>query len=101
VAIVCQKLIPSIRPDTPRIVITEVLLHDAVGRKMIMDGQEIRLADIISGGNVKGSHDFTISLKDRVMNDWITRRVALEHAPRPDALRMALKGISIKSSTLE
>ncbi|MDK1032353.1 MAG: type IV pilus twitching motility protein PilT, partial [Planctomycetia bacterium] len=101
VAIVCQKLVPSVRKDVERVPATEVLLQDVVVRKMIVQGQESRLADVLAGGNIDGSHNFTISFRELVARDWVTRRVAMQYAPDPDALRMALKGISIKTSTLD
>ena len=39
--------------------------------------------------------DFTMSLTDLVNRDLIDRSVALEVAPNVEALKMALKGISV------
>jgi twitching motility protein PilT len=39
--------------------------------------------------------DFTVSLKNLVEGDLVDRQVAIEAAPNPDELKMALKGISI------
>jgi twitching motility protein PilT len=42
-----------------------------------------------------GMQNFTKSLKDLVNADLIDRAVALEVAPSPDELKMALKGIDV------
>jgi len=39
--------------------------------------------------------DFTMSLKNMVDKNLIAQAVALEVAPNPEALRMALKGIAV------
>jgi len=67
---------------------------------MIAKGEEDRLADILAGGSIEGAHDFTISFKELVATDRVLRRMAMEYCPNPDALRMALKGISVKLTTL-
>ena len=45
----------------------------------------------------EGMQDFTMSLKDLVDKDLIDRATAFEVAPNVDALKMALKGISVRT----
>ena len=42
--------------------------------------------------------DFTMSLRELVEKDLIDRATAFEVAPNPEALKMALKGISVSDS---
>ena len=44
--------------------------------------------------------DFTMSLRDLVESDMIDRPTAFEVAPNPEALKMALKGIEVRSSAM-
>jgi twitching motility protein PilT len=46
----------------------------------------------------EGMQDFTMSLKDLVEKDFVDRQVALDVAPNVEALKMALKGIDVKSA---
>ena len=43
----------------------------------------------------EGMQDFAISLKSLIDRDLIDQGVALEAAPNPEALKMALKGIDV------
>jgi hypothetical protein len=38
--------------------------------------------------------DFTSSLVELVESEWIHHKVAMENTPRPEELKMRLKGIS-------
>jgi len=44
--------------------------------------------------------DFTQSLYDLVEKEWVHREVAMEYAPKRDALRSRLKGIDTASEGL-
>ena len=37
-AVVCQKLLVGLKPDTPYVPAVEILLHSALGQKMILEG---------------------------------------------------------------
>ena len=67
-------------------------------RKLILEERDDKLADLIRISTKDGMQDFTYSLKELVDKELIDRTVALEVAPNQEALKMALKGIEVKSS---
>ena len=97
-AIVSQKLLPSILEKTPLVPAVEILAFTPTVRKLILEGQDDRLADAIRIGKDEGMIDFTTSLKELVDKELVARAAALEAAPNAEALRMALKGIQVRES---
>jgi twitching motility protein PilT len=93
--IVAQKLLPSIREDIGRVPSVEVLTFTPTVRKLILEASDEKLPDVIRMSPNEGMQDFTMSLKGLVDLGLITQAVALEVAPNPEALRMALKGITV------
>jgi len=92
-AIICQTLLPSYAEGVDRVPAVEVMLSTPIVRKLILDGEDVRLPDAIRVGREEGMQDFTESLRQLVTGGLVDRRVALEHAPSAEALEMALKGI--------
>jgi twitching motility protein PilT len=99
-AVVCQKLLPSLDPNTRLVPATEVLVPTATLRKMIRDGDDAALADQIAGGADLGMHDFTQDLARLVKEEWVDPKTACEMAPNAEALRMMLRGIDVKSGAM-
>jgi twitching motility protein PilT len=99
-AILAQKLLPSIRPDVKRVPIVEIMTFNAIVRKLILEGQDEKLVDAIRLGKEEGMQDFTMSLKDMFEAQFIDRQTALEAAPNPEALKMAMKGIEVRDSAM-
>ncbi len=97
-AIVAQKLLPSILEGVGRVPACEIMLSTPTVRKLIREEQDQKIPDAIRAGKEDGMQDFTEALRDLVDKDWIERAVALEQAPNPEALRMALKGITTGES---
>jgi twitching motility protein PilT len=95
-AIVAQKLLPTIVPGIQRVPTCEVMTFTPTIRKLILEAQDEKLADGIRIGYNEGMQDFTLSLKNLVLNRMVDRATAFEVAPNPEALKMALKGIEIK-----
>jgi twitching motility protein PilT len=93
--IVAQKLLPSIREDIGRVPSVEVLMFTPTVRKLILEASDEKLPDVIRMSANEGMQDFTMSLKGLCDQGLITQQVALEVAPNPEALRMALKGITV------
>src|SRR5262249_55122073 len=93
--IVAQKLLPSIQEGVGRVPSVEVMTFNPMVRKLILEASDERLPDVIRMSANEGMQDFTMSLKDLVDRKLITQAVALEVAPNPEALRMALKGIAV------
>jgi twitching motility protein PilT len=94
-AIVCQKLLPSIRPGKHRCPTVEIMIVNAVVRDLIMKAEDKKLQDAIRIGYQEGMIDFNEHLRQLVEAGEIDRSVALEVAPNPEALKMALKGIKV------
>jgi len=94
-AIIAQKLLPSILAGVARVPALEIMTFNPTVRKLILEGEEQKLADAIRIGKEEGMQDFTSALKELVERDMIDRPTAMEFAPNAEALKMALKGIQI------
>ena len=93
-AIVYQKLLPTLMEDVARIPAVEILLGSPAVQKYILEAREGELLDIIRKSLEEGMVDFTTSLVRLVETEWIHHKVALEATPKPEELKMRLKGIS-------
>jgi len=93
-AIIYQKLLPTLREDIARIPAMEILINNNVVQKYVLKGREGELLEIIKKEHESGMIDFTSSLVQLVEAEYIHHRVALEATPRPEELKMRLKGIS-------
>jgi twitching motility protein PilT len=94
-AIICQKLLPSIKPGVQRVPTNEIMIMNPTIRDLIVKGEDKKLADAIKIGFLEGMLDFTESLRQLVEKEYIDKQTALEVAPNPEALKMALKGIKV------
>jgi len=99
-AIICQKLLPSIRKDIGRVPAVEILINTPIVQKLIREERDSDLGDALRIGKEDGMQDFTESLRHLVQEEFIERRVAFEVAPNPEQLKMALKGIEISESVI-
>ena len=93
-AIVYQKLLPTLHEDISRIPALEILRNTPGVQKYILEGREGELLDLIKQSTEEGMIDFTSSLVKLVEQEYIHAKVALEATPKPEELRMRLKGIS-------
>jgi twitching motility protein PilT len=94
-AIIAQKLLPSIKEGAGRVPAIEVMTFNPTVRKLLLEEMDDRLPDAIRMCANEGMQDFTKSLNDLVNKRLISAETALEVAPNPEALKMALKGISV------
>jgi twitching motility protein PilT len=94
-AIICQKLLPSIKPGKFRCPTVEIMIVNAVVRDLILKQEDKKLQDAIRIGYQEGMIDFNEHLRQLVEAGEIDRATALEVAPNPEALKMALKGIKV------
>lgn len=92
--IVYQKLLPTLHEDIPRIPAIEILLNTPVVQKYILEGREGELLEVIKKSREEGMIDFTSSLVELVESEYIHHKVAMDATPKPEELRMRLKGIS-------
>ena len=93
-AIVYQKLLPTLHADIQRIPVVEILLNTPPVQKYILEGREGELLDVIKKSFEDGMIDFTSALVELVESEMIHHRAALEATPKPEELKMRLKGIS-------
>jgi twitching motility protein PilT len=94
-AIICQKLLPSIKPGFQRVPANEIMIVNPTIKDLIIKAEDKKLADAIRIGFIEGMIDFTESLTQLVQRGDVDRAAALEVAPNREALAMALKGIKI------
>ncbi|MCY2928688.1 MAG: PilT/PilU family type 4a pilus ATPase [Planctomycetota bacterium] len=71
-AIICQKLLPSIKPG----------------------GRDADLLEVIVTHEIDGMQTFTKSLLELIEGEFIDPKVAYDNAPNVDELKMRLRGIS-------
>jgi twitching motility protein PilT len=94
-AIVCQKLLPSIKPGVQRVPTNEIMIMNPTIRDLIIKSEDKKLADAIRIGFLEGMLDFNESLRQLVERGDVDRATALEVATNPEQLKMAFKGIKI------
>lgn len=99
-AVIAQKLLPTNkdfaeRTGKHRQPLVEIMRMNPIVRKLILAEEDIKLAQAIRLGKQEGMVDFTESLRLLVTEEKVDRSVAFEVAPNPDALRMALRGITL------
>ncbi|MEM7227516.1 MAG: PilT/PilU family type 4a pilus ATPase [Planctomycetota bacterium] len=93
-AIVYQKLLKTLHEDIPRIPAIEILINTPIVQKYILEGREGELLEVIKKSQEEGMIDFTSSLVKLVEEEYIHNKVAMEATPKPEELKMRLKGIS-------
>jgi twitching motility protein PilT len=93
--IVAQKLIPSIKPGVHRVPTNEIMILNPTIRELIIKAEDKKLPDAIRIGFLEGMLDFTESLRQLVERGDVSREAALEVAPNPEQLKMAIKGIKV------
>ena len=98
-AIIAQKLLTTTKElaakGTTRVPTLEIMRNNPTVRKLILNEEDTKLGDAIRIGREEGMMDFTESLRQLVINEKVERATAFEVAPSPEALKMALKGITI------
>ena len=92
--IIYQKLLKTLHKDIPRVPAVEILLGTPIVQKFILEGREGELLDVIKRSTQEGMIDFTGSLVKLVEEEMIHHKDALEATPKPEELKMRLKGIS-------
>lgn len=92
-AVICQKLLPSIRQDIDRVPAIELMIVNPIIQKLIQDGEEAKIAQAIRSGQKEGMIDLTGSLAKLVKQKYVDKSVALAAAPNPEQLEMSLQGI--------
>ncbi len=94
-AVVAQKLVPSIKPGVHRVPTNEIMIVNPTIRDLILKSKDDKLLDAIRIGFLEGMVDFTENLRQLVERGDVDKATALEFAPNPEQLKMALKGIKV------
>jgi twitching motility protein PilT len=94
-AIICQKLLPGLKPGVQRVPANEIMIVNPTIRELIIKGEDKKLPDAIRIGMIEGMVDFNESLRQLVGRGDVDQAKAVEASPNPDALKMALKGIKV------
>ena len=97
-AVVGQKLLKGLRK--PRVPTNEIMIVNPIIRKLIAEGEDLKIADAIRIGYLEGMVDFTENLRQLVERGDVDKATALEFAPDPEKLKMAFKGIKVSASGL-
>src|SRR5262249_52485735 len=92
-AIVAQKLVKGLKK--PRVPTNEIMIVNPIIRKLISEADDGRIPDAIRMCSQEGMQDFTESLRALCERGDVDRATALEFAPNPEQLKMALKGIKV------
>jgi twitching motility protein PilT len=92
-AAICQKLLPSIRPELDRIPAIELMVVNPIIRKLIRAGENEKITQAIRSGQKEGMIDLTACLVRLVKQQYVDKAVALTVAPNPDQLEMNLQGV--------
>jgi len=93
-AIICQKLLPSIKEGVPRIPAVEIMFATPTIRKLIDEKRDDELSKVIRSSQDEGMLDMNECLKNLVEEEFIETHVAYAASPNPAELKMRIKGIS-------
>ena len=92
--IVYQKLLPTLHEHTPRIPALEILLGTPIVTKYILESREGELLDVIMKSHEEGMCDLNTALLRLVESEWVSLKTALDATPKPEDLKMKIKGIA-------
>jgi twitching motility protein PilT len=92
-AVICQRLLPSAKEGVKVVPAVEVLFNNSTAQKLIMNGEDKKLADLIRGCKEEGMQDFNMSLVDLINLGLVSKKSALQYSPNPEQLKMNLQGI--------
>ncbi len=99
-AIICQKLLPSIKPGVPRIPALEILIVTPPVQKAIESGEDAHIAEIVRASREEGMMDFTRSLYELIQDGFVDTETALAAATNPQALGAMLEGVFAAEATM-
>ncbi len=94
-AVVAQKLLKGLKKSrTPT---NEIMIVNPTIRKLIAEGEDLKIQDAIKMFYNEGMVDFTENLRLLVETGETDKATALEFAPDPEKLKMAFKGIKVST----
>jgi len=92
-AFIYQKLLPTIRKDLHRVPAVEILLQSPPTRKLILEGRENELEEVVKNNRDSGMQSFVDSVVDLVERNFIHPKAAQAASANPEEVRMRLRGI--------
>ncbi|MFO0929757.1 MAG: PilT/PilU family type 4a pilus ATPase [Gemmataceae bacterium] len=95
-SIIAQKLVKGLKK--PRVPTNEIMIVNPTIKKLIEEGEDLKLGDAIKLFYREGMIDFTENLRQLTERGDIDKATALEWAPDPEKLKMAFKGIKVAAS---
>ena len=90
-AIICQKLVP--RAGGGRVAALEIMINSPRIKKLILEGDTPKIPAAIQSSRLEGMQTFNQALVDLVKASKVEESVAIQFSPKPDELKMNLKGI--------
>ncbi len=99
-AIINQTLVPCLVEGIDRIPAVEILIVNAAARKLIAEGREADLSNVIRTSQHEGMQDITYDLVRLVKEGLIDPKDAYQYAPNKDELKMVMKGITTTDGIL-
>jgi len=97
-AIICQKLLP--RTGGGRTAAMEILINSPRIKKLILEGDTTKIPAAIQSSRAEGMQTFNQALVDLVKAGKVDEADALRSSPKPDELKMNLKGIYSGTSAM-
>lgn len=95
-AIVSQKLVTN-KEGTARIPVVEMLVMEALAKKVILEGNFQKIEGVIEASRDNGSKTFNQDLCRLVQINAISTEDALRISPNPQQLEMNLKGVFVST----
>jgi len=99
-AIVGQKLLKTLVDVPPRVPIIEIMMFNAMVRKLVGEGEDEKLHAAIRIGKDDGMQLFNDSLLHFINAELISRAAAFEISPNIEELKMRLKGIEVRAASI-
>ncbi len=96
-AVMVQQLLKGAKKETPMVPAMELMIVNPAIRKLIREGGDEKIGDVIRTAREEGMQDMNQSLVDLVKKGLITEQTAMESSPNPESLAMNLKGIYLGS----
>ena len=81
--------------DSPQVPVVELMFISPVIKKLILEGEDTKVADALAKDTENGCENFNKALIRLYREKKITMEVALAAAPNAEELRMSMRGITI------
>jgi twitching motility protein PilT len=96
-AVVCQKLAPT-KDGKSRVPAVEIMIMNPAIQKLIEEGEEKKIGDVLRVAKAEGMCDFNTSLMELIKTQYISDKTGFSLSPNPDQLKMNLKGIFVSDA---